>query len=440
MLVFNEGLPRSGKSYDCVKNHILPALQAGRTVYARINGLQHEAIAQHLLMDIAKVRELLVIVSTAEVKTLFIARRDLQSADQEWYIADELKNALFVVDEAHEFYVASREAINPAIEQFFALCGQNGMDGVLMSQWYRRLHSSVRARIERKNVFQKMTAVGMQGKFTLKQYHATEPDRFELVDTTVGTYDPKIFPLYSGYAPGATNTAVYTAGGVTVWRKLGKYALVMVPLVGVGVYCLVHFLSGGAPMVKQGSSTRIGPAVTTTHAPAASPALDHSAVSAAVSSPATHHAEFNTKGMPPEVAYVFDMTSQARPRLAALAKTDAGDWGVVEWRQDQGQVLERMTLVQLRDLGVVVQVHAYGLKLVWAKQSIIVTPWPLDTPPIDQQGDQQQLVQAPAQAPAGPSGQPEQGQAGTWKGRATAATYTPPELMPREERSTYTIH
>ncbi|MEB2027395.1 zonular occludens toxin domain-containing protein, partial [Xanthomonas campestris pv. campestris] len=27
MLVFNEGVPRAGKSYDAVKNHILPALK-----------------------------------------------------------------------------------------------------------------------------------------------------------------------------------------------------------------------------------------------------------------------------------------------------------------------------------------------------------------------------------------------------------------------------
>lgn len=89
-------------------------------------------------------------VETADVRRVFVAVRDQSGA---WRIRDELKDSLFVIDEAHEFYVASRNAIDPAVEQFFALCGQNGMDGVLMSQWYKRLHSSVRARVERKNVF-----------------------------------------------------------------------------------------------------------------------------------------------------------------------------------------------------------------------------------------------------------------------------------------------
>ena len=42
MLVFNEGVPRAGKSYDAVKNHILPTLKKGRRVFARLNGLHHE--------------------------------------------------------------------------------------------------------------------------------------------------------------------------------------------------------------------------------------------------------------------------------------------------------------------------------------------------------------------------------------------------------------
>ncbi|RNK90483.1 hypothetical protein C9400_18860, partial [Xanthomonas vasicola pv. vasculorum] len=34
MLVFNEGVPRAGKSYDAVKHHILPAIKKGRRVFA----------------------------------------------------------------------------------------------------------------------------------------------------------------------------------------------------------------------------------------------------------------------------------------------------------------------------------------------------------------------------------------------------------------------
>lgn len=370
MLVFNEGLPRSGKSYDAVKNHILPALKAGRRVYARINGLNYQAIASYLKIEETALRLLLIEVTSLQVKKLFVAQQDLSGADHGWTISSELKDCLFVVDEAHEFYVASRESINPGVEQFFALCGQNGMDGVLMSQWYRRLHSSVRARIERKNVFQKLTAVGLQGKYNLKLYHATEPDRFELVDTAVQTYDPQIFPLYQGYAEGSTNKDVYTAGGRSVWHRLRKLSLIVVPVVLVGFYLFYHFLHNGGGMVKTSAPEK--------------PLAHVSSVPAVVSGDASgassgvHHGHYDEKDMPTEVQYVFDLCTQSRPRLAAVLQLEQGQtYGVIEWRADQGAVQDRMTFDQLRALGVTVEVHPYGVKLAWKGQGVVVTPWPL---------------------------------------------------------------
>lgn len=76
MLVFNEGVPRSGKSYDAVLTHILPALKSGRVVYARVNGLNHEKIADYLGLNIAIVRDLLRYVATPDVITTFQARKN----------------------------------------------------------------------------------------------------------------------------------------------------------------------------------------------------------------------------------------------------------------------------------------------------------------------------------------------------------------------------
>lgn len=45
MLIFHEGLPRSGKSYEAMVRHIIPALQKGRHVWAYIEGLNHARIA-----------------------------------------------------------------------------------------------------------------------------------------------------------------------------------------------------------------------------------------------------------------------------------------------------------------------------------------------------------------------------------------------------------
>jgi zona occludens toxin len=441
MIVFNEGLPRSGKSYDAVLSHILPALKSGRHVFARLNGLNHQLIAEYLGLEVERVLSLLTLVSTAEVKSLFVAVRPdpvqvQQDADLlrvgvvssrgEWTIPDRLKNALFVIDECHEFYVASREAINPAVENFFALCGQNGMDGVLLSQWYKRLHSSLRARIERKNVFQKLTAVGMEKKYTVKRFHATGPDQFELVTTDTATYLPAIFPLYKGYADGATNTEVYKAGGQTVWRKLGKYAIFVVPLVIFAIYQFTTFFGPHSGLAKQGShleTTRQAQATTL----ATGDVLPHAASEAVV---IEHHGKMGV-----DQAYVFDLSDKARPRLAGLVSMPGHEaMGVIEWRQDQGTVLERLNLSQIRDLGVTVEVHGYGVKLIVGKDSRVVTAWPLDVPTAPPAGDQvAQVDQAQGKLAA------DAVESSKWHKRAIPTEYTPPELVQGPGPSTFTM-
>lgn len=47
--------------------------------------------------------------------------------------------------------------------------------------------------------------------------------------------------------------------------------------------------------------------------------------------------------MPPEVAYVFQMSQQARPRLVVVMETDVHTVGIIEWREDQGHILEKLT-------------------------------------------------------------------------------------------------
>jgi zona occludens toxin len=434
MLVFNEGLPRSGKSYDAVKSHIVPALKAGRKVFARINGLNAEKIAEYIGETVERVNELLIPVSTAKVRTLFLASRDLSSEDQEWKIADELKNALFVIDECHEFYVADRAPINPAIEQFFALCGQNGMDGVLMSQWYRRLHSSVRARVERKNVFQKLTAVGMENKYQVGRFHTIAPDRFQKVSSETETYEPAIFPLYKGYADGASNVAVYKAGGKTVWHKIGKYAIFVVPLFLVGLYVLLHFFGSSSGLVRKTATVE-------RPRPVGQPAVPASSLPTYAELQAKEAKEAAAKQshgkMEAGQAYVFDLAEKGRARLAGVVSIPGADpVGVVEWRAGEGTAVDRLTFAQLRDLGVTVELHTYGVRLVAGKDAQIVTSWPVaDAVAASSVSSGDTSSAAAAGAPVASAG----GAGTDWGHKPVVQSYVPPELVKGPGLSSYTV-
>jgi zona occludens toxin len=413
MLVFNEGVPGAGKSYDALKEHILPALRARRKVFARLNGLDHAAIAAHLQMPVDDVRALLVCVEEDSVLSLpKLAEND----------------ALIVIDEAHKYYVASREPMAVDQENFFAEHRHDGQDIVLMSQWYRRLHSAVRARVERKAIFQKLTAVGAKNSYRVTYYQSTQPDRFEQTGAETKKYDPAMFPLYHGVRPSTTNTEVYTAGGRTVWAQIIKHAIWMVPLTIVGVCLFVRFFSPDSPMLKDSKVHAQQHATAGSQLSAVPPVA--APVQQVTKQVVSGRKAVDTKGMPDEVAYVFDTSSGAKPRVAALVNVDGGaSWGVVEWQGDQGGVVERLTFAQLRDMGMTVEVHAYGIKLKYREHAMVVTAWPL---PVDT-GHSERDVAKDDRERAGSS--PAVSSGAEWKENALARDYTPPDLLHGPSRS-----
>jgi len=432
MLVFNEGVPRSGKSYDAVKSHILPALKKGRTVYARLNGLDHDKIAAHLKMDVQTIREKLICVPTGKVVETFQAVRpaanDGESGSDAWSIPAHLQNALFVIDEVHEFYVTGRAPLPEPVEQFFALHGQNGMDGVIMTQAYKRLHAVIRARIERKNQFQKLTAVGFKNRYRVRYFVTIAPDKYERVGGDTFKYDASIFPLYSGYAAGAHNVDVYDGGGKSVWSKLARPLLVAGVALFFAVPVLWKFVHGDVKLVKSPPPAHMA---TTQAAMPAVVAPDAPAPVKSAMLPTGQHGSFDTKGMPAEVAYVFEMSQQARPRVAAVIEGSRGAVGIIEWREDQSHVLERMTFDELRSMGVAVEVKPYGVKISWEKQVIVATRWPVDMPgtiAADMRSSSSVAASVTPSVSEPSHDAAKAAEKAKWGDRPTNVAYVPPEL------------
>jgi zona occludens toxin len=430
MLAFNEGVPGSGKSYDAVVEHILPALRDGRRVAARLNGLNVEKIAAHLGKSGGEVDELLELVTSDQVAQRFVAE---QNETGEWVLPLDLQNTLIIIDECHEFYVASRQALPPEVEQFFAMHRHYGVDIVLMSQFYKRLHSAVRGRIERKNVFQKMTAVfgvglfksiaklfGLEPTYQVTFYTTVAPDRYEKVGSAVRTFKAWAFPLYQGVKEGAS-TEVYEGGGRSAWRQLLLPALVMVPLGVLAIGFFVWFLTGGAQQAFKGDkSTKVRSTRSTAPEPMA--ALQPGQV--LTPRTASGKALPAAPALSPEQAYVFDLSGSGRPRLAAQWPRGDRELVLVEWRDNAGNPVELLDTIELEALGVAVHLTRYGVLLQAGKQRMVVTSWPTTTPVREQSARLYNLnpdapgnfsfalpgpnMAAPASAPGG-GGQPRIG-------------------------------
>jgi len=375
MLVYNEGVPGSGKSYDAMVSHIIPALRAGRTVYVRLNGAEEsskrDALAAYLAITRERLDGLYIHVPTNEVASFFVAEQQ----EGEWMPAEKFQNALVVLDEAHQFYVGgTREPLPREVEEFFAMARHRGVDVLLMSQFYKRIHTALRYRIERKTTFQKLSALGKLGesRYVATNWQTVAPDKYEKTGSQTLSYDAKIFPLYRGVTSAEVQTEVYAGGRMSVWKNIGKYALIMIPLSIFAIYYLIGFFSGSHSLVKQ---TSVTPGINGV----AQPPAQGSAQPTGASKADAKAAKYDTSSMPSEIAYIFDIANQARPRLAASWLSDEGtkNNGVVEFWEAQNHVMERITFKQLRALGFDVVLTNYGARLGWKDKALICTPWPV---------------------------------------------------------------
>lgn len=374
MLVFNEGVPRAGKSYDAVKNHILPTLKKGRRVFARLNGLHHERIAEHLGMPVDEIHRLLVLVDTKDVPTTFMCTKHPETG--QWCIPDEFKDSLVVIDEVHEFYVAQRNQLPDAVENFWALLGQNGGDAVIMTQWINRVHQAVRARIERKNVFQKLTAVGLKSRYRVTYWHTTSPGKYEKVGGKTEKYDPKIYPLYHGYAVGSDNTEVYEEGGTNVWKALAFKGTIMGVVGLLGAYVFINFFLTGGGMIPEEEVAEQGAPSGMVAAPAASsnpaPAMPGLSVKAPAADPLA--------GLSSEQRYVAALSEKNRIRLALTATFGDRQVGMVEWVDSSGNTVDQLSFDALVALGYRIKIASYGARLAAGDFETIATPWPREVP------------------------------------------------------------
>ena len=99
MIIFHEGMPRAGKSYAAMADHIIPALQKGRMVYARIDGLDHEKIAIAADIELERVNQLLV--ELAEQQVHHLPQIEIQ------------QDSLVVIDELQNYWPQGKAQLSP---------------------------------------------------------------------------------------------------------------------------------------------------------------------------------------------------------------------------------------------------------------------------------------------------------------------------------------
>ena len=373
MLIFHEGMPRQGKSYASMKDHIIPALKRGRKVYARLNGADDPDCR-------AKVADLCGF-SKEELDERYIPLSEEDCLKLWLYKFD--KDALIVLDEPQNFWPQQRAQLNPELIKFITEHGHHGWDILLMGQLLKDVHRMWVNRVNRKIQFQKKDALGKPNdyKWTMFQGKPGNDGNVKFTEVMKGddTYEEQYFGTYKSHSDGTENFEAYDDSRVVIWNHpMFKKWL---PIFGVVLLCalgyLVYFFRGG--MAPSARPVKVTETVTTS-----GPNQPETSVTRVITGESQKVKDSKKSGQladnDDESDYIAKLSKEHKIRLGLVMHTSKGVRVVVEWRDDSNRVIESLQAPELEALGWRVLTSTSDRLAIIARpgQKFVATAWPID--------------------------------------------------------------
>ncbi|MBS4051693.1 MAG: Zonular occludens toxin [Methylomonas sp.] len=395
MIIFHEGLPRSGKSYEAVVKQIIPALLKRRQVFAYIEGLNHQKFAEvtGIPLDEMTGKTQLVKIDPSEFSALANDEKSLvlKNADG-WYrptftgllhqieleqvktISKHVANdSLVVIDEAQDHWPVGVKSLDADITKFVTQHGHRGIDIIIMGQDNRDCHALWKRRIDQLFVFVKQDAIGRPTKYTWSSFKQNK-GKFIKLNSGTGEYEEKYFGLYKSHTDGTLNKETKQDDRSNIFKSaIFRYYLpaFLVVLVVAMVYIYRFFSGGGLVKAEQLPSVS---AVQTK--PVANPPPKPSP-------PEKPKEPEKPKSTYSHAQYIEEVITETKPRLGAIIEGKDKNGGrvitaLVQFLDKSNRVIEEFTLPQLEAFGWGYLRTAYGLKLIKGNRDIAVTAWPLN--------------------------------------------------------------
>ncbi len=361
MIIFHEGLPRSGKSYEAVVKHIIPTLASGRKVFARINGLNYEKIADLAGITLEQCQEQLIHIEESQVTEVYK------------YIETD---SLLVLDELQNFFPNQRKPLEQKQMRFIAEHGHYGLDILVLGQSFGDIHPAWRRRTERKVQFLKLTAVGKEDSYTWTAYQAIQDpqgqrdSKWNKAASGISKYEPKYFGTYKSHVDSVSNKGAYADGRFNIFnRKSLRYGLPALLAFGCyGIYYIIGFFGDDSPIAKPKEKA---PASQSSPSPQAAP------VSGAASTllPAAPPPPPIPKAVSED--WIFKSFQQHDVALTYLQRLDNRILDMlVEVRDDDQTTLESWTMEDFIRQGWTLKYHPFGVELKKSGYKLLVREKP----------------------------------------------------------------
>jgi zona occludens toxin len=186
MIELYEGVPGSGKSYNCVKDKFLPWLRHGRRLYVYIDGIYLDRLAAFEGKEEADLKKQISCwAESAEVLS------GLLTLDP---------GSAVIIDECQTLF-RSQTRVDPEVLRLLEVHRHYGLDLVLMCQDYRQMTQSVTRLVEVTTKFRRLDRIGLSNRY--QGFVRGNPEETEVIRKWIGKYDPKVYAYYSSYAAAA---------------------------------------------------------------------------------------------------------------------------------------------------------------------------------------------------------------------------------------------
>ncbi len=231
MIVFHEGLPGSGKSYEAIIEHLLESLKQGRRVVTNIDGINTEYISKYIGIPKSFLDQNIVSIYDEDVEV-----------QKELLLEHITTDHICIIDEIQNLFPSVRDKLPSVWNVIISEHRHKGLDFVLLGQDRKDCHVMWRRRIQRVVTFNKLSAMGAENSYHWEVFEATRPEKFKLVTKGTKKYNPEIFPCYSSHTQGVNNKSNYTDKRALIWNNKGiKYGIPAALL--VAYFAFSHILS-----------------------------------------------------------------------------------------------------------------------------------------------------------------------------------------------------
>lgn len=426
MIVFHEGLPRSGKSYEACAYHIIPQLMEGRKIYANISGLNHAQFSELTGIPEPIVQNLLIEFSFDHIEDI----EQKVNAQKRFMLDIKEKDCMILFDEIQDAYPTGKQRLTTEEMKFIASHGHDGMDIILMGQCFIDVHPAWRRRVQRKITFSKQTSLGRDNSYFWTAFEAKQPEKFRQISSGSRNYDKKYFGLYKSHTDGTSNKDAYKDKRIVIWNKpVVKYGI---PALLVFAFFAVDNLLNFFDAEARGEQVRttISDTDTSHDSPGNKTTIPAKVGSGPkpVNNPAKPEKEPEYKGID-----VFDTVAHKhRPRLSGVIYSEGKPLlARIEILDSSLHRKDVFSVEELIDLGWKVDYRVSGLHVKKGDREYLIRPWPVDSwgRPAQRTVDNLRSTTAPAAVPTAYS-RPSGG------GQAILINHTPDSRMTPSDRRT----